>query len=1270
MNGDSNLDLITANQGSNTVSVLTGKVDGTFNTQVTYATGSGPYSVTTGDVNGDNKLDLLVANSGSNTVSVLTGKVDGTFNAQVTYATGSYPISVTTGDVNGDNKLDLLVANFMSNSVSVLTGNSNGTFNPQATYALGSYPYSVIAGDVNGDNKLDLLVAEQGSNTVSVLTGKGDGTFNAQVTYAAGLWPGSIATGDVNGDHKLDLVVANSDSNNVSVLLNNGGKIAFTEGDAPVVINSGISISDPDNLTLASGTVSITSGFQNGADVLAFTNNGLTMGNIAGLYNQQTGILSLTSENASATVAQWQAALASVTYVNTSDSPNVAERMIAFTVNDGMVSSAIASQAVTVTEVNDTPVVATMDVTGGVTELPTPVDNLIDSGTISFTDADLTDAHSVSAVTASTGALGTLTPTITTDTTGTGLGGVVTWNYSVAASAVEYLAKEQTKEETFTFSLLDGHGGSVERTVNVTITGTNDTPVVATTDVTGRVTKMPIPVDSLTDSGTISFTDADLTDVHGISAVTASAGALGTLTPVITTDTIGSGVGGLVTWDYSVATSAVEYLAEGEEKVETFTFSLLDGQGGSVERTVSVTIASIYPPILLSSTPADNAATVAVGSNIVLTFSEAVQAGTGDIIISNGSDSRTIAITDSNQVTISGNTVTINPTDNLHAGSNYNVQVDNGAIKDVTGNAYAGISNTTTLNFTTNSAPIVTDGVSPTLSFANQVPYLTGTRPSSVTTGDVNSDHKLDLIVANEGSSSVSVLTGNGNGTFNDQATYATGSYPSSVKAGDVNGDNKLDLIVANGGGNTVSVLIGNGNGTGTFNDQATYATGGGPSSVTTGDVNGDNKLDLLVANWGNNTVSVLIGNSNGTFNPQNTYAVDLYPYSVSTGDVNGDNQLELITVNAGSNTVSVLTGNGNGTFNAQTTYETGDFPISLTTADVNGDNKLDLLVANYSNDTVSVLMGTGVGTFNAQVTYAAGSNPRSVATGDVNGDNKLDLIVANFNSNSVSVLTGNGNGTFNDQVTYATGWNPLSVTTGDVNGDNQLDLLVANWDSNSVSVLLNNSAIATAFTEGDAPVFINSSILVSDPDNLTLASGTVSIGSGFQSGEDVLAFTNNGATMGNIAGVYDQQTGILSLLSANASATVAEWQAALASVTYANTSDSPSTAGRVVAFMVNDGIDSSIIANRTVTVTGVNDVPVVATMDVTSAITEMDTPSGNLTDSGTISFTDVDLTDVHSVSTVTASAGALGTLIPTITTDTTGSGLGGVVTWNYSVAA
>jgi PKD repeat protein len=218
-NGDGRQDLAVASDFSNTVSVLLGKGDGTFQTPVNYAAGSDADSVAVGDFNGDGRQDLAVANAGSNSVSVLLGKGDGTFQTPINYAVGSGPVSVAVGDFNGDGKQDLATANQFGGTVSVLLGKGDGTFQTAVNYAAGNGPHSVAVGDFNSDGKQDLAVANADSNSVSVLLGKGDGSFQSAVDYAVGTNPISVAVGDFNGDGEQDLVTANADSNSVSVLL-------------------------------------------------------------------------------------------------------------------------------------------------------------------------------------------------------------------------------------------------------------------------------------------------------------------------------------------------------------------------------------------------------------------------------------------------------------------------------------------------------------------------------------------------------------------------------------------------------------------------------------------------------------------------------------------------------------------------------------------------------------------------------------------------------------------------------------------------------------------------------------------------------------------------------------------------------------------------------------------------------------------------------------------------------------------------------------------
>ena len=238
--------------------------------------------------------------------------------------------------------------------------------------------------------------------------------------------------------------------------------------------------------------------------------------------------------------------------------------------NGGVISKQID---VTITGTNDAPIITAEDLIGGVTELVTPAGNLTDSGSISFSDVDLTDVHLVSATGTPVGStLGSLSAVKDSDTTGSGTGGQLTWTYSVAAGAVEYLAAGQSKVESFTITLDDQNGGVISKQIDVTITGTNDAPIITAEDLIGGVTELVSPAGNLTDSGSISFSDVDLTDVHVVSATGTPVGTtLGSLSAVKNSDTTGSGNGGQLTWTYSVAAGAVEYLAAGQTKVESFT---------------------------------------------------------------------------------------------------------------------------------------------------------------------------------------------------------------------------------------------------------------------------------------------------------------------------------------------------------------------------------------------------------------------------------------------------------------------------------------------------------------------------------------------------------------------------------------------------------------------------------------------------------------------------------------------------------------------------
>jgi len=358
-----------------------------------------------------------------------------------------------------------------------------------------------------------------------------------------------------------------------------------------------------------------------------------------------------------------------------------------------------------------------------------------------------------------------------------------------------------------------------------------------------------------------------------------------------------------------------------------------------------------------------------------------------------------------------------------------------------------------------------------TVKFQQAVTYQVGTTPLAIASGDFNGDGKVDLVVANVGTpgagddGSVSILLGNGDGTFQPANNIAAGKNPISIAVGDFNGDSRLDFAGADSGNSTVSVLLGKGDGT--FQAPVSYATGVGPTFIAEGDFNEDRRIDLVVANNGGSTVSLLLGNGDGTFQSHVDYATGGFPSSIAIADLNGDSHLDIVVTGAGG----VLLGNGDGTFQRVVNY--GSF-FDVAIGDFSGDTRPDLLVTFQGgfNVDVGLLAGNGDGTFSTFSSISTVNtgvcHNRYPLAADFNGDGKLDLaIMGGFSTQSgvcaghhldVVLLITNGDGTFQAPVTFSAtdaANNILGAASFDLNADNSPDIVTVNSD-NTLTVLLN----------------------------------------------------------------------------------------------------------------------------------------------------------------------------------------------------------------------
>lgn len=326
----------------------------------------------------------------------------------------------------------------------------------------------------------------------------------------------------------------------------------------------------------------------------------------------------------------------------------------------------------------------------------------------------------------------------------------------------------------------------------------------------------------------------------------------------------------------------------------------------------------------------------------------------------------------------------------------------------------------------------------------------------SVVLGDFNSDNQLDMAVTITNTGNICIFLGFGNGSFSTQKIYSAGltCFPSYMIVDFFNDDDHADVSVICLGDSAVIILFGIGDGGFLIGRKYLTSANSIVKSIAHGDFNNDTYLDIVVTNIPNNNIDIFYRNGAEPFAVPVTISTGLNsePQYVAVGDFNNDNQSDIVVANYGTDTIGILLADEISYFSSLTIYSTGNHsqPCAVVIGDVNDDNYLDIIAANSGTNDITIFHGYGNGSFVAIKSYSTGtsSRPYSMAVSDFNNDKQMDIVIANSGTNNILLLFGFGNGTFGNESSYSMSYNsdPYSLAVGDFNNDSWMDIAVANY--------------------------------------------------------------------------------------------------------------------------------------------------------------------------------------------------------------------------------
>ncbi|AXV28758.1 hypothetical protein BFW97_04265 [Aeromonas hydrophila] len=1268
-------------------------------------TGAWTYNVDNSKVQylgeGETKVETFVVKSVDGTEHTVTITITGVNDSAVIGGTDSgavtedetTPILTETGtlsvtDVDGADEAKFLAGNGVA---------STGALGSLSITETGAWTYNVDNSKVQylgeGETKVETFVVKSvdgtehtvtititGVNDSAVIGGTDSGAVTEDETTPILTETGTLSVTDVDGADEAKFVAGNGTPSAGAL-----GSLSITEGgvwtynvDNSKVQYLGEGETKVETFTVASvdgttHTVTITITGVNDAAVISGSDTGAVTEDETNPTLTETGTLSVTDVDG-ADEAKFLAgngtpsagALGSLsiteggawTYnVDNSKVQYLGEgetKVETFTV--ASVDGTTHTVTITITGVNDAAVITGSD-TGAVTEdETTPI--LTETGTLSVTDVDGADEAKFLAGngTPSAGALGSLSITE---------GGV--WTYNVDNSKVQYLGEGETKVETFTVASVDG----TTHTVTITITGVNDSAVIGGTD-SGAVTEDETNP-TLTETGTLSVTDVDGADEAKFVAGNgvASTGALGSLT--ITE-------GGA--WTYNVDNSKVQYLGEGETKVETFTVASVDG----TTHTVTITITGVNDAAVI--TGSDTGAVTEDETNPTLT-----ETGTLSVTDVDGADEAKFVA--GNGTPSAGALGSLSITE----GGAWTYNVDNSKVQ------YLGEGETKVETFTVASVDGTTHTVTITITGVNDSAVIGGTDSGAVTedeTTPILTETGTLSVTDVDGADEAKFLAGNGvasTGALGSLSITETGAWTYNVDNSKVQylgeGETKVETFVVksvDGTEHTVTITItgvndsavigGTDSGAVTEDETTPILTETGTLSVT--DVDGADEAKFLAGNGVASTgalgsLSITEGGA-WTYNVDNSKVQYLGEgetkvETFTVASVDGTTHTVTITI-TGVNDAAVITGSDTGAVTEDETNPTLTETGTLSVTDVDGADEAKFLAGNGTPSagalgSLSITEG-GAWTYNvdnSKVQYL-GEGETKVETFTVASvDGTTHTVTITITGvNDAAVITGSDTGAVTEDETtpILTETGTLSVT--DVDGADEAKFLAGNGTPSagalgSLSITeggvwtynVDNSKVQY-LGEGETKV---ETFTVASVDGTT---HTVTITITGVNDSAVIGGTDSGAVTEDETNPTLTETGTLSVTDVDGadeakfvagngvastgalgSLTITEGGAWTYNVDNSKVQYLGEGETKVETFTVAsvDGTTHTV----TITITGVNDAAVITGSD-TGAVTEDET-NPTLTETGTLSVTDVDGADEAKfvAGNGTPSAGALGSL-------------------------